>query len=191
VARLVDAGDLHAFRRKQTKLPVRAGRQGVDMEMGRRVVLRGCCVRPRIRPSVSSRAPAIWVISDRFDFHEPSATGFAGALIGCSKRLVEQAFGLARQVTSYRSFAGLVWRTSGRGVRREKAALSSGCKSHRQRSSRKQPERLWPSLPSDFFHQLRNPRVFGTPLRAVAMRGNTISRYKMKRLFDLEGRQVG
>jgi hypothetical protein len=131
------------------------------------------------------------VISDRFDFHEPSATGFAGALIGCSKQLVEQAFGLARQVTSYRSFAGLVWRTSGRGVRREKAALSSGCKSHPATLQPETTGAAMPSLPSDFFHQLRNRRVFGTPLRAVAMRGNTISRYKMKRLFDLEGRQVG
>jgi hypothetical protein len=36
------------------------------------------------------------------------------------------------------------WRTAGYGVRREKAALSSGCKAHPAiRSSRKQSEQSW------------------------------------------------
>jgi hypothetical protein len=36
------------------------------------------------------------------------------------------------------------WAMSLFGVRREKAALSSGCKPHpAKRSSRKQPEQLW------------------------------------------------
>jgi hypothetical protein len=43
---------------------------------------------------------------------------------------------------SYRSI--MVPRTAGIGVRREKAALSSGCKAHPAiRSSRKQSEQSW------------------------------------------------